>query len=133
MADLAALIAEVLEATAEVAAGKARLEVARPLLEAEMRAAHIKSMDPPGAEILLTKPDDVATVTDMAALIEAVAKVAPSEIVTTRGIRDRFLKAILDRAARDGVASDPDTAAVLPGIEVSPGKSVMRVTLKGVQ
>jgi hypothetical protein len=133
MADLASLIAEVLEATAEVAAGKARLEVARPLLEAEMRAAHIKSMDPPGAEILLTKPDDVATVTDMAALVKAIDAEAPSEIVTTRGIRDRFLKAILDDAARYGVAAIPGTGTPLPGIEVSPGRSVMRVTLKGEQ
>lgn len=135
MADLASLIAEVLDATADKNAAIARLDRVRPLLEAELRNNHIKSMDPPGAEIVITQPKDVATVVDMPALVAYVAKNAPSEIVdipATKAVRERFLTAILDQAAKKGVALDPDDGnTIIPGVEVNPGKSVMQVRLKG--
>lgn len=133
MADLASLIAEVLDATTAARDAKQRLETVRPLLEAEMRTSHIRALNPPGAEILITQPGESATISDMDALVEAVAEVAPTEVVTvtTRTIRPSYLAAILDRAARDGVASDPATSAVLPGVRLVAGRSSLRVTLKG--
>lgn len=77
--------------------------------------------------VALTKGKTSWTVTDPQALLEWVKANVPDEVVTTETVRSSYVQAVLARAKNDGVAVDPFTGEVIPGIECKTSEPSLNV------
>lgn len=73
------------------------------------------------ATVSMTEGSVRSRVTDADKLAAWVAEKHPTEVETVTRVRSGYLKALQDRAKRDGAAVDPDTGEVIPGLEVYAG------------
>lgn len=67
-----------------------------------------------------------ASITDEAAFMAWVKANRPDQIRTI--VDTEYRRAVIKRAAADGIAADPETGEVIPGIEVGESEGGIRVT-----
>lgn len=79
------------------------------------------------ASVTMAAGSTRAKVTDEDKLTAWVAENHPSEVETVTRIRPAYLEQLKKQAKQDGVAADPDTGDLLPGIEVTTGDPSLRV------
>lgn len=132
-------MSELAEATREAAlwaliakaATERRAAARQRLLKAMQDNGSLKQQEPGLATVTLTGGKPVADVVDHEALVAWTVENRPDQVVPD--VRRSWVRLLLKIAEEQGVASDPETGAVVPGIRVveDPQSLLVRTTPEG--
>lgn len=112
----------------------ARAEAIRVLSAQQILSQAVMDRDGVRLGTVTWAPPQLAdpAVVDEWALLRWVEKNRPDEVVTTKSVRSSYVQALIANAKRqpEKVPIDPETGAIIPGIEIPEGERAGRLSVR---